>query len=110
MHTLVFLNKVKIDVINARPACAWGLQCSVWLSVRLSVTSLLVSFDICSVSFNVLFTSYFVVSSPDEQLRILLVAITVTWSVTPSVSFLPTQQIRLIMNSAAAQLPSGPSD
>ena len=43
------------------------------------------------------FHGYFVVSSPYERFRILLVA-TVTWSDTPAcaVSFLPTQQVRSI--------------
>ena len=47
------------------------------------------------------FHGYFVVSSPDERLRILLVATTVTWSDTPAcaVSFLPTQQVRSIAGS-----------
>ena len=44
------------------------------------------------------FHGYFVVSSPYERFRILLVAITVTCSDTPTcaVLFLPTQQVRSI--------------
>ena len=44
------------------------------------------------------FHGYFVVSSPYERFRILLVAITVTWSDTPAcvVLFLSTQQVRSI--------------
>ena len=52
------------------------------------------------------FHDYFVVSSPNERFRILFMAITVTWSVT-LIPFLPTQQIRSIVNGAAAR---GPSD
>ena len=41
------------------------------------------------------FHGYFVVSSPYEQFRILLVAITVTWSDTAACT-VPTQQVRSI--------------
>ena len=60
-----------------------------------------------TVSFESAFHGYFVASSPDERLRILLVAITVTWIVTPTVPFLPTEQIRSVVNGAAALLVSG---
>ena len=47
------------------------------------------------------FHGYFVVPSPYERFRILLVAITVTWSDTPAcaVLFLPTQIVRSIADS-----------
>ena len=117
------------NVINARRACARGLQYFVCLSVCLFVclfvcyqspgffSRLYDKLDIpaCSslvflgfqltdfdktVSFErySAFHGYFVVSSPDERLRILLVATTVTWSDTPACAvlhvFLPTQQVR----------------
>ena len=46
------------------------------------------------------FHGYFVVSSPYERFCILLMAVTVTWSDTPAsaVLFLPTQQVRSIVD------------
>ena len=119
-------------LINARRACARGLQYLVCLFVcyqspgffsrlydkldipsRYSLVFLgfqLTDFDkTVSFSFFGAFHGYFVVSSPYERFRILFVAITVTWSDTPAcaVLFLPTQQVRSIadrecMNGAAA--------
>ena len=75
----------KLDI----PACS----SLVFLGFQLTDFDKTVSF----VFFGV-FHGYFVVSSPYERFRILLVAITVTWSDTPACAllFLPTQQVRSI--------------
>ena len=71
------------------PACS----SLVFLGFQLSDFDKTVSFGFFGA-----FHGYFVVFSPYERFRILLVAITVTWSDTPAcvVLFLPTQQVRSI--------------
>ena len=75
----------KLDI----PACS----SLVFLSFQLSDFDKTVSFGFFGA-----FHSYFVVSSPYERFRILVVAITVTWSDMPACAllFLPTQQVRSI--------------
>ena len=57
------------------------------------------------------FYGYFVVSSPYERFRILLVAITVTWSDTPAcaVLILLTQQVRSIADRESGRCRSAGS-
>ena len=110
-----------VSFINARRACARGLQYFVCLFVCYQSPSFfsrfydklhipacsslvflgfqLTDFDkTVSFGFFSAFRGYFVDSSPYERFRILLVAITVTWSDTPACAllFLPTQHVRSI--------------
>ena len=87
MQPLGFFSRLydKLDI----PACS----SLVFLGFQLTDFDKTVSFVLFGA-----FHGYFLVSSPYERFRILLVAVTVTWSDTPAsaVLFLPTQQVRSI--------------